>query len=263
MHKNFLNIRISLLYNKSNKVSLKYVEAFKKILLPVPIEEAEILIVLGGDGELLQNLHKYMNLKIPFLGINTGLVGFLMNNIKIDKLNFLIKEILKLKKINLSPIEMIAFDFENKLHKALGFNDVYIFRQTNQAAHFKIKINGLTQIKKVISDGALVSTAAGSSAYNFSAGGNIIPIESRLLCLTALCPYRPRRWRGALLPQSSQVEFKILNSVTRPVNAVADFQEFKNIKKILIRSRKDISVKLLFTSKNNLENKIIQEQFKI
>ncbi len=258
---NYLNLKFATLYNPLNKISLKYLKTFEKIITPVEVSKADILVVFGGDGELLQNLHKYMELNIPFLGINTGSVGFLMNNIKINSLNKIINGISYLKKITLFPVEMIAHDYQDKIHQALGFNDVSIFRNTNQTVHVKIKINNITRIERLIADGALISTAAGSSAYNFSAGGNIIPIDSKLLCLTSICPYRPRRWKGAILPQSSQIEFEILDFNSRPANAVADFLEFKNIKKIFIKSKKEVSIKLLFTSNNNLENRMIQEQF--
>ena len=172
---------------------------------------------------MLHALHQYMDLEIPFYGINAGSIGFLMNSF--HKENFL-KNLENSKVTNLYPLEMQAINTNGELSTALAINEVSIFRQSNQAAKFKIKIDNIERMV-LSADGALVSTPAGSSAYNLSAGGPIVPLTSKVLCVTPICPFRPRRWNGALLPVDVNIKFEILEPEKRPVNAVADFYEFK------------------------------------
>lgn len=248
--------KLAIIHNSSAK-SLELVAQLKQIHKFYPPTEADIIIVVGGDGELLHAIHNYMELDIPFFGVNSGNVGFLMNSITAKTL---LDDLQDSKISHLHPLKMQAETIDGQIHNALAINEVSIFRKTNQAAKFMIEVDQIERIK-LVADGAMVATPAGSSAYNLSAGGSILPLESNVLCLTPICPFRPRRWHGALLPFSSSIKFEILEHIKRPVNAAADFQEFDNIKSVTIKSIKNNSIKLLFDKKNTLENRIIKEQF--
>jgi len=254
---NFSFDKIAIIYNKSAK-SLDLVEKLKRFYQFCEIEHAEVIVVVGGDGALLHAIHNYMYLEIPFYGISSGNIGFLMNSVIIEKfIENLHDSIISY----LHPLKMQALDVHDNIHEALAINEVSIFRKTNQAAKFKIEINGVERMSELVADGAMVSTPAGSSAYNLSAGGPILPLESNILCLTPIAPFRPRRWHGALLPLSTNVKFEILEYAKRPVNATADFQEFCNIKSVSINSVRTKIIKILFDKKNSLENRITKEQF--
>lgn len=249
--------KIAIIYNNSAK-SLEIAASLTKLYKFCAIEEAEALVVVGGDGELLHAIHRYMDLNIVFYGINSGNLGFLMNEIIAEKLmEHLQNSIIS----HLHPLKMQTETIDGKIHRALAINEVSIFRKTNQAAKFRIEIDQIERMSQLVADGALVATPAGSSAYNLSAGGPILPLESNMLCLTPICPFRPRRWHGALLPFATTIKFEILEADKRPVNAAADFQEFANIKSVFIKSVKNKAIKLLFDKKNSLENRIIKEQF--
>ena len=249
--------KIALVYNQNSK-SLDSIEAIRKLYKYCKVEEADVIMVVGGDGELLHNIHRYMHLNIPFYGINLGSLGFLMNPLDIDNV---LQNIQESTSATLNPLLMEAEGVDGQIHNALAINEVSIFRSTNQAAKFRIEVNGVERMSELVVDGALVATPAGSSAYNLSAGGHILPLESNMLCLTPICSFRPRRWHGALLPSSASIKFEILNTKKRPVNAAADFQEFNNIKSVTIKSTNDKSIKLLFNKNHTLEDRIIKEQF--
>ncbi|WP_367364838.1 NAD kinase [Candidatus Tisiphia endosymbiont of Nedyus quadrimaculatus] len=249
--------KIAIVYNSSTK-SLELVRQLELVYKFCKVEEAEIIVVVGGDGELLHAIHRYMHLDVSFYGINSGNIGFLMNPVIVEKLMDNLQESII---SHLYPLKMQAKSIDNKTYTALAINEVSIFRKTNQAAKFRIEIDQVERMSELVADGAMVATPAGSSAYNLSAGGPILPLESNVLCLTPICPFRPRRWHGALLPFSTTIKFEILESNKRPVNAAADFQEFDNIKSVLIKSVKNKKIKLLFDKKNSLENRIIKEQF--
>lgn len=220
-------------------------------------EKADLIIVIGGDGSMLHALHKYMHLNIPFYGINSGSIGFMMNDFHSDSFF----ESLETSKItNLYPLEMTAEDIEGNISTALAINEVSIFRQTNQAAKFKIFVDNIERMQ-LSADGALVSTPAGSSAYNLSAGGSIVPLTSKILCLTPICPFRPRRWGGALLPVNVEITFLIMENEKRPVNAVADFYEFRNVISVSVKSTDKQVIKLLFDKHHTFEDRVIKEQF--
>ena len=229
-----------------------------KYFTPTEPEQSDLIIVIGGDGSLLHALHHYMDLNIPFYGINSGSVGFLMNNFHIQ--NFP-NNIEQTKYTNLYPLEMKAINNKGEEFKALAINEVSIFRQTNQAAKFRIKVDNIERISELTADGALVSTPAGSSAYNLSAGGTIVPLRSNVLCLTPICPFRPRRWHGAILPSDVTIEFDIFESDKRPISAVADFNEFTNVEKVIVKSSKDKIIKILFDQNHTFEDRVIKEQF--
>ncbi|WP_375319518.1 NAD kinase [Candidatus Tisiphia endosymbiont of Oplodontha viridula] len=249
--------KIAISYNNSTK-SLELVNQLELFYKFCKVEEAEIIIVVGGDGELLHAIHRYMHLNIPFYGINSGSIGFLMNPIIVEKLIDNLQESIV---SHLYPLEMQVETVGSNTYTALAINEVSIFRKTNQAAKFRIEIDRIERMSELVADGAMVATPAGSSAYNLSAGGPILPLESNVLCLTPICPFRPRRWHGALLPFSTTIKFEILESNKRPVNAAADFQEFYDVKSVLIKSAKNKMIKLLFDKRNTLENRIIKEQF--
>ncbi|MGI4752652.1 MAG: NAD kinase [Janthinobacterium lividum] len=249
--------KIALVYNQNSKSSSS-IEEIKKIHTYCNVEDADVIMVAGGDGELLHNIHRYMHLNIPFYGVNLGSLGFLMNPLDIKHI---IQNIQESTASILNPLLMQAKTVDGQIHKALAINEVSIFRKTNQAAKFRIEVNGVERMSELVADGALVATPAGSSAYNLSAGGHILPLESNMLCLTPICSFRPRRWHGALLPSSASIKFEILNTNKRPVNATADFQEFNNIKSVTIKSTNDKSIKLLFNKNHTLEDRIIKEQF--
>ncbi|MDP4708685.1 MAG: NAD kinase [Rickettsiaceae bacterium] len=237
--------------------SSRIMTSLEKIFTKCTPEDADLIIVIGGDGSMLHALHKYMHLNIPFYGINAGSVGFLMNSLHLD--NFL-ENLQNSKTTNLYPLEMQAIGIKGENFEALAINEVSIFRKTNQAAKFKIEIDGIERME-LSADGALVSTPAGSSAYNLSAGGPIVPLTSKVLCLTPICPFRPRRWNGALLPADVTIKFDILNYEKRPVNAVADFYEFQDIKSVSVRSSNKQVIKILFDERHTFEDRVIKEQF--
>ncbi len=224
-------------------------------------ERSNIIIVVGGDGELLHALHRYRHLKTPFYGINSGSIGFLMNspaNIDVS-----LAALAQARAAYLYPLEMKVYGIDGKVQEALAINEVSIFRSTNQAAKLKIEIDEVERMAELIADGVIISTPAGSSAYNLSAGGQILPLDANLLCLTPICPFRPRRWHGALLPFSAAIRLTVLEGAKRPVNAVADFHEFSEVKYINVRLLHDKSsaIKLMFDPNHSLEDRIIKEQF--
>lgn len=222
------------------------------------VKDADIIIVVGGDGTMLHALHDFMSFNIPFYGINTGRVGFFMNPQNVNKLIFNLNNTVESL---LYPLEMEVIDFNGSRNRALSINEVSILRKTNQAAKFSIEVNNIKRIDELIADGLIVATPAGSAAYNLSAGGTIVPINSDILCLTPICAFRPRHWHGALLSASSEIKFEVLDYNKRPVNAVADFLEFTNVHILSIKYRKDKPIKLLFNKSNSLEDRIIKEQF--
>ncbi|MDB2414670.1 NAD kinase [Rickettsiales bacterium] len=222
------------------------------------IEEADAIIALGGDGFMLHCLHEYMHLKKPIYGMNCGTIGFLMNDYK-DK--NLINYINNAKEQILHPLKMTAKTSNGKKHTALAINEVSLLRHSKQAANIRISIDGRVRMPELVCDGVLLSTAAGSTAYNLSAHGPILPIGSQLLALTPISPFRPRRWKGALLPHKSTVKVEILDMKKRPVNAVADFSEVENVKSVEICEDQSTSITLLFDEDHSLEERIISEQF--
>jgi NAD+ kinase len=247
---------IAVVHNNSvetNKIAAK----LDSIVDTCDPEKADVIIVIGGDGSMLHALHKYMHLDVPFYGINAGSIGFLMNMLHEE--DFL-RNLEHSKITNLYPLEMEVIDIDGNSSSALAINEASIFRKSNQAAKFKIKVDGIERME-LSADGALVSTPAGSSAYNLSAGGSIVPLTSKVLCLTPICPFRPRRWSGALLPVDAEIEFEILETEKRPVNAVADFYEFKNVKSVIVKSTDKKIIKILHDGHHTFEDRVIKEQF--
>ena len=219
---------------------------------------ADVIVVLGGDGFMLHSMHKFMNMGVPIYGMNCGTVGFLMNPYLegglVDRLE-------KAKKITLYPLHMEATTKAGKTHNALAFNEVSLLRQSKQAAQLQISVDSKVRMDELVCDGALIATPAGSTAYNLSAHGPILPIRSELLALTPISPFRPRRWRGALISHRSDIQFDILDSDKRPVSAVADFTEVRYVTRVRVKEDRSKQVTLLFDSNHSLEERSLNEQF--
>ncbi|MBA3813491.1 MAG: NAD kinase [Alphaproteobacteria bacterium] len=221
---------------------------------------AEVLVVLGGDGYMLEVMHHYLEAKIPLYGLHCGSVGFLMNAFSPD--NFL-SRLNKAIPTHLYPLEMNVYQNGGAPTKALAFNEVSLLRETRQAAKIEISVDGVVRLPELVCDGILVATPAGSTAYNLSAHGPIIPLETPVLALTPISAFRPRRWKGALLSENAEVKFTILESHKRPVSAVADFTEVRDVSSVTVRQMKKLGVTLLFDHDHNLEERILKEQFMV
>ncbi len=221
-------------------------------------EDADIIVVLGGDGFMLHCLHKYMNLGKPFYGINCGTVGFLMNEYKDNDLP---KRVCSAKTEVINPLHMIAKTKDGTEQHALAVNEVSLLRSSKQVANLRISIDNMVRIEELACDGILLATPAGSTAYNLSVHGPIIPLGANILALTPISPFRPRRWKGALLSRKAVIKIEVLNPDKRPVNAVADFTEAKDVITLEIREDSNIAIKLLFDPDHSLEERIISEQF--
>jgi len=224
----------------------------------VPPAQADVIVVLGGDGFMLRALHKYLHLGVPIFGMNRGSVGFMMNAYKETGI---LKRLERAEAITLHPLAMECVDTKGTRHKALAINEVSLLRQTRLAAKLRIRIDGQVRMEEMICDGALVSTPAGSTAYNLSAHGPIIPLGANLLALTPISAFRPRQWKGALLPGAAKVTFEILNPGERPVSAVADGTEVRRVKRVDVMQDRSVEPVLLFDPEHNLEDRIVREQF--
>ncbi len=221
-------------------------------------ENSDYIVPIGGDGLLLKSLHSLNNLNKPFFGINFGSIGFLMNNIIDQDLN---ETVSNSKKSYFKPLKMTAKSIDNQFFEAYAYNEVSLMRQTHLASKIKIKINDEVKMKELICDGVLVSTSAGSTAYNLSAHGSILPLDSNILALTPISAFRPRRWRGALLSETTKIELNVLDKKDRSSSVTADNFEFRNIEKVNIVSSNDNKCTVLFDSKHSIEDKILNEQF--
>lgn len=221
-------------------------------------DQADVLCALGGDGFMLQTLHRHGALGKPVFGMKLGTVGFLMNHHRPDGL---MERIAAAEPAKLRPLEMQALTESGASTASLAYNEVSLLRQTRQAAHIQIDLNGETRLDELICDGVLTATPAGSTAYNFSAHGPILPLGSHTIALTPIAPFRPRRWRGAILKADTEVRFRILDPYKRPVSATADSHEIRDVVEVTIRESRDRTVTLLFDREHNLEERILSEQF--
>jgi NAD+ kinase len=219
---------------------------------------ADVVVALGGDGLMLQTLHRFMQSGKPIYGMHRGTVGFLMNEFSEDKLK---ERLAAAKTAVIHPLLMRARDMQGNLHEAYAINEVSLFRQSYQAARLRILIDGKERLPELVADGVLVSTPAGSTAYNLSAQGPIIPINAPLLALTPISPFRPRRWHGALLPDTAQVTVEVLEADKRPCAAVADHDEVRSVKAVDVRMDHSISMHMLFDPGHSLDERILREQF--
>jgi NAD+ kinase len=221
-------------------------------------DRADIVVALGGDGLMLETLHRFLDREVPIYGMNRGTVGFLMNEYEEKGL---MERLERAQRVSLYPLRMDATDERGRTERALAINEVSLLRETRQAAHIAISVDGVLRLAELICDGVLVSTPAGSTAYNLSAHGPIIPIGAQLLALTPISAFRPRRWRGALLPCSAHVELRVLNPAKRPVSAVADYTEVRDVVHVTVREDRTKALHLLFDPEHNLEERILREQF--
>ena len=248
--------KIYLVYDKT-KNSLKIKSFLDRKVETTSLKKSNIIIVLGGDGFMLQTLKKYYKLNKPFYGINSGNYGFLMN--KFTNKNFL-KNLKNSNNIRIHPLQMTVKTKNNMIKKSIAINEVSVLRQSKQASSISISSNKKNIIKNLISDGVLVSTPAGSTAYNLSAHGPILNLDSNKLAVTPISPFRPRRWKGTIISDKSKVIIKNLDTLKRPISAVADNFEVRNAKTIKIQANKKISFELLYDKKNSLYKKIKIEQ---
>jgi NAD+ kinase len=221
-------------------------------------QHADVIVALGGDGLMLQTLHKFMTSGKPIYGMHRGTVGFLMNEYAADKLQ---ERLAAAQETLIHPLLMCATDKNGKLHEFHAINEVSVFRQSYQAARLRIMVDGKERLKELIADGVLVATPAGSTAYNLSAQGPIIPIDASLLAVTPISPFRPRRWRGALLPDKAKVTIEVLEAGKRPAAAVADHDEVRDVAKIDVSMDRRIVLHLLFDPDHSLDERILREQF--
>jgi NAD+ kinase len=219
---------------------------------------SDVVVALGGDGLMLQTLHRHMHTGKPIYGMHRGTVGFLMNEFTTVDLH---TRLAAARESLINPLKMRATDIRGDVHIHHAINEVALFRQTHQAAHLRILIDERERMAELIADGVLVATPAGSTAYNLSAQGPILPINAALLALTPISPFRPRRWRGALLPNSAYVVIEVLDSAKRPVAAVADHDEARDVARVEVLSDKTISMRMLFDPGHSLEERILREQF--
>jgi NAD+ kinase len=220
--------------------------------------DAEIIVALGGDGFMLETLHATLDREVAIFGMNCGTVGFLMNGFDEEGLA---DRLAAAERVTLRPLRMAATTTGGEQVAALAINEVSLYRQARQAAHVRIDVDGITRLTELVCDGVLVATPAGSTAYNFSAHGPIIPLGAQLLALTPISAFRPRRWRGALLPNAATVSFEVLDPDKRPVGATADSTEVRDVLRVEVSEAPDIALNLLFDPEHNLEQRVIQEQF--
>lgn len=221
-------------------------------------DTAQVIVALGGDGFMLETLHENLGNERPIYGMNRGSVGFLMNEYSEDAL---LERINAAERAVIHPLSMFAIDIHGQEHRAIAMNEVSLLRQTRQTAKLRISIDGKVRLGELSCDGALVATPAGSTAYNLSAHGPIIPLDAKVLALTPISAFRPRRWRGALLAHTARVTFEILEADKRPVSAVADNFEVRDVMEVHIAENRDVALHMLFDAGRSLEERVLAEQF--
>ena len=244
--------------SSQNPIAKKSLSILRKKYKFSDPSRADVIVVLGGDGTVLNYLHKYLKKKIPIYGMNRGHIGFLMNEYSEKKLIERLNSSIPTK---LYPLKIRCFNKDGKIRESIAFNDVSMIRDSRQIAKISVTINNQTKIEQLLCDGCLISTPAGSSAYNLSLRGPVIPIDAQLLAITPISPYRPRRWRGALVPNKVKISLTAEETDKRPVRAEADFFELKKIIKLEVELDKSKYINLLFDPGHDLEDRIINEQF--
>lgn len=224
----------------------------------VAVEDADVIVVLGGDGAMLRALHAFTNVDLPIFGLNLGTLGFLLNEYKNRDLRSRIEQA---NSYEIHPLRMKATGINGEIHEALAYNEVSLLRETHSSAKLMVFVNGEVRLPLLVCDGVMVSTPVGSTAYNSSALGPILPLSANVMPITPISAFRPRRWPGALIPDTSEVRFEIIKSKERPVSASADSFEIRDISAVEICVAQDIKATLLFDPENHLEERIYQEQF--
>ncbi len=223
-----------------------------------PEAEADVIVALGGDGQMLETLHGNLRRRTPVFGMNRGSVGFLMNDYEEDGL---LERIASAERTVIHPLQMDAWTESGEVHTGLAINEVSLLRQTRQSAKLRITVDGRVRLEELSCDGCMVATPAGSTAYNLSAHGPIIPLDARILALTPISAFRPRRWRGALLSHGARVSFDVLEADKRPVSATADNFEVRRVARVEVRERRDIALTMLFDAGRSYEERVMAEQF--
>ena len=235
-------------------------EALEGLYPSKPPADADVIVALGGDGFMLQTIHKFMAGGKPIYGMNRGSVGFLMNPFSTDDL---LGRIRRAESARLHPLRMVAHLESGARVELQAMNEVSIFRQTRQAAKLRVHVDGIVRLEEMTCDGALVATPAGSTAYNLSAHGPILPLDAGVLALTPISVFRPRRWRGALIPRSSTVRFEVLEADKRPVSAVADSTEVREVMEVEVKEDREVAVEVLFEAGQSLSERNLAEQFSL
>ena len=249
--------KFHFVFDKNKKSQNFKKRLFKKFKNFTPLRSS-CIVVFGGDGFMLSTIHSFIGKNIPIFGMNRGSVGFLMNEFRE---NGVVERLERAESIKLRPLTMTAKSANGKSKSALAINEVSLLRQTHRAAKLRILVDGVLRMEELICDGIILSTAAGSTAYNLSADGPILPLGAQLLALTPISAFRPRRWRGALLPLKSTVKIEMIDPELRPVSAVADFTEIREVTSVEIHEDQKDSSQLLFDPEHNLEDRILKEQF--
>ncbi len=221
-------------------------------------EKADCIVVIGGDGTMLRSLHAFVENKAPIFGVNLGTLGFLLNSYRLDALE---ERISSATKFIIHPLQMDVIDKDGKPHSEVAFNEVSLLRESHNSAKIRIHIDDKVRIPELVCDGVLVSTPVGSTAYNSSAGGPILPLDANVLPLTPISPFRPRRWSGALIHNKHEIRFEILKPIERMVSATADSKEVRDVREVVVRQARNISKTLLFDPDYSLEERISREQF--
>ena len=253
-----MDIRKIAFVAADNQAAQDALKVLKKRYGQIAPGKADVIVALGGDGFMLETLHRYIRRQVPIYGMHRGSIGFLMNNYDSEGL---LERLRAATHVNLHPLRMRARTSDGHVKMARAINEVSLLRQTRQAAKLRISVDGVTRIEELICDGALVATPAGSTAYNLSAHGPIIPLGAGLLALTPISAFRPRRWRGALLPHHAVVRFEILEQEKRPVSAVADHTEIRDVAAVEVSEDLAQTMQLMFDPEHNLEERILNEQF--
>ena len=254
-----MNLNNPVFLASSNEEAIKQKRALEERYGKNTLDNADVIVVLGGDGFMLEAIKNHMSHELPLFGLNYGSIGFLMNS---SNQNDLLNRINQSQSIKISPLIMKAMSVNGSIHEAIAINEVSLLRETHQASKIKISVDGNVRLDELICDGVLISTPSGSTAYNLSAHGPILPINADVLALTPISAFRPRRWKGAILNNESNVKFEIIESKKRPVSAVADSTEFRDISSVEVHQSKDQVVELLFDENHSFDERILNEQFK-
>ncbi|KHS48481.1 inorganic polyphosphate/ATP-NAD kinase [Novosphingobium subterraneum] len=254
--------RLALVASPSERAQDAY-ESLLKSRNWVSLDQAEAAVVIGGDGFMLQTLHHMLDIDhvVPAFGLNLGTVGFLMNKYRSSR--GIEERLAKATQISVSPLRMTAITNSDEEHSVCAINEVSILRETRQTAKLEVSVNGKVRMPELACDGVLVATPAGSTAYNLSANGPILPLSSNMLALTPISPFRPRRWRGAILPDTYEIVFKALESVKRPVLVVADQKEVRDVREVRVKAWPEHRLTLMFDRGQSLEDRIFAEQFMV